>query len=238
MPNREPFSSIETGSNDAHDEPSNLDSTASRRDFLRSGLLLGAATTVALSLSATPAHALKLVYGDAQRLQFLVEVQAMQADFFRRAAQSVTADGLQEREMTALGVIAQEDGQQMRWCEIALKRFGGTAFEMAPGLQSASKTPPSFDFGADTFKTRENLLQRAIELKTISASAWMGAAGDCNKAELCSALASLGGVQNRHLAILQDVSGQSALLAMAPPMSPEAAYKALEKAKISKKVLF
>ena len=238
MTHREPFSPTETDATRTPDEASILDSTASRRAFLRSGLLLGAATGVVLALPATPAHALKMTYGDAQRLRFLEEIQTLQADFFRRAAQSATADGLQEREMTALNVMAQEDGQQKRWCAIAMRKYGGAAFSMAPTNQSSSKVPKTFNFGADVFNSRENLLKMAIELKTVAVGAWTHAAGEVYEAELSSALASLGGVQNRHLALLQEVSGQNALVTMAMPMLPRQTLRALADYGFTSEVLF
>lgn len=223
MTHREPFSPIAPDATRAPDELA----TASRRAFLRSGLVLGAATGVVLARSATSAHAFPLVYGDAQRLRFLEEIQALQTDFFRRAAQSATADGLQEREATALNVIAQEDGQQKRWTTIALRKYGGAAFSMAPLSQSSSKVPKTFNFGADVFNSRENLLKAAIQIKSIAVGVWTDAAGGANAAELSSALASLGGVQNRHLALLQEVSGQNALIAMVAPTTPRQALRAL-----------
>src|SRR5688500_6902046 len=63
-----------------------------RRSFLGLGM---AACGAALALLAAPAQGAPglLEYSDRRALRFLEEVEALQADFFSRAAMSAAADG-------------------------------------------------------------------------------------------------------------------------------------------------
>lgn len=84
-----------------------------------------------------------------------------------------------------------------------------------------------YRFGA--MNSRDSILREALRLKTASASAWTGAAGEADAGEIASAFASLAGIQNRHRALLADALGEPALMAMAPTLSVRDARRQLER---------
>lgn len=194
------------------------DQLSSRRAFLGRSALASAGVLAlgALTLPALPAHALSFSPGDARTLDFLERLQVLQNDFFSRAAASTTADGLRAGEGTALNLIGEQDGEQMRWCKLAQQSFAGAQNQM-PSTMSGGIPTNHFTFGQ--LNTRGELLREALTLKTTAVGIWMGAAANANRRELVSALASLAGVQSRHRAVLADSLGQDALMAYAPTLS-------------------
>ncbi|PQV64243.1 Ferritin-like domain-containing protein [Abditibacterium utsteinense] len=177
----------------------------SRRALLGVGALVGAA----LCLPALPARA-DFGYSDVKALRLLEEIAGLEADFFAKAAISAPADGLQEPEMNAINLIARQDNELMRWFKAARGRYGISAFDKFYSLNQASSRPlPSYRFGAATSNTRAGLFSRAIEIKTVAVGAFHGAVGQADDAKLVQAFAALAGVQGRHLAMLQELNGQT-----------------------------
>lgn len=185
------------------------DLTLSRRALLA----LGAIGAAALVLPAFPARA-SFSYGDTKTLRFLEEVARLQADFSLRAAVSQRADALSERESSTLNLITRQDTETMRWFGSARTKNGISAFDGPATLNQASSRPiPTYLFNGETFKTRDSTLARAIEIKNLSVGAFHGAVGAARDPKLVQAFAALGGAQGRHLAMLNDLSGQ-------PPFVP------------------
>lgn len=201
--------------------------SSSRRAFLgRSALAGGALALGTLTLPALPAHALEFSYGDARLLAFLGKVQALQSDFFTRAALTTTAEGLTEGEANALNTFAAQDERQKRWCKLALRKFapGQNGW---PSTMFGGFTRSRYSFGE--MNSRDTLLREALRLKSAAAAAWMGAAGEADQGKVAAAFASLAGVQARHRALLASSLDQPALMAMAPAMTMRQAMRELER---------
>lgn len=194
------------------------DPTLSRRTLLAAGAVAAAI----LALPALPARA-DFAYGDVKTLRFLEEIARLQADFFQKAAISAPADALPERESNALNLLARQDSEVMRWFAAARGKYGVSAFDGPTTLNQASSRPlPNYRFNGETFKNRDTVLTRALEIKTLAVGAFHGAVGEATDPKLVQAFAALGGVQGRHLALLNDIAGQ-------PPFTPfEAALSVAE----------
>ena len=198
---------------------------SSRRAFLgRSALVGGAVAVGALALPALPAHAQDFSISDGRLLGFLLEVQMLQSEFFTNAALTTTADGLTEVESNTLNTITQQDGEQERWCKIALHKFA-LSHNGLPNTLPGGFTRHRYKFAA--MNSRDMLLREALRLKTASASAWMGAAGEANSGEIASAFAALAGIQSRHRALLAHALEEPVFMAMAPTLSMSEARSAL-----------
>ena len=198
---------------------------SSRRAFLgRSALAGGALAVGTLALPALPAHALDFSYGDAKLLAFLLEVQALQSEFFTRVSLAKVADGLTLEEANALNLIAKQDGEQKRWCKLALRKFAISQNGL-PSTLSGGFTRKRYIFVPMT--SRDTILRQSLRLKKASAAAWNNAAGDADEGEIVSAFASLAGIQNRHCALLADALDEPALMAMAPTTSMRDSRKEL-----------
>lgn len=198
---------------------------SSRRAFLgQSAAATGILAIGALALPALPAHALQFSTRDARLLTFLLNVQALQSDFFTNSALTITAEGLTAGEANTLSTIALQDERQMRWCKAALRKF--TSKNDLPSVMSGGFKHKSPSFNA--LNSRESLLREALRLKSAAASAWIGAAGSADQGEMAGAFASLAGVQARHRAVLADALNQPSLMAMAPAMTLSDAARELE----------
>ena len=198
---------------------------SSRRAFLGRSVVAGGVLALgALTLPAIPAHALDFSTGDARLLLFLLEVQALQSDYFTRASMTTPAQGMTLGEANALNTFAEQDERQKRWCKLALRKFNRE--QQAPSTMSGGFANRRYTFGA--MDSHDSLLREALRVKSAGAAAWMGAAGKADNGEIASAFASLAGVQARHRAVLADALGQPALMAMAPALSLSDATRQLE----------
>ncbi len=182
--------------------------------FSRRALLAaGALTALALTLPALPARA-DFGYGDVNTLRFLEEVARLQADFSLKAAMSAPADAFSERESNAFNLMTRQDTELINWFGSARNKYSLSAFDGPSTLNQASSRPiTQYRFTGQTFKNRDRILARALEIKGLSVGAFHGAVGHAKDPKLVEAFAALGGVQGRHLALLNDFSGQ-------PPYTP------------------
>lgn len=201
--------------------------SSSRRAFLGKSALVGGGALAlgAIVLPSLPARATDFEYGDARLLEFLLKVQALQSDYFATAALTTSAQGLTSSEANILNTLAKQDEQQKRWCKGALRKFA--MGQGMPSTMSGGFHAKRYSF--QIMKTRETLLRDALRLKTASASAWTGAAGRADDGEIAAAFASLAGVQNRHRALLAEMLGEPAIMAMAGAMSMRDATVELDK---------
>lgn len=188
----------------------NPESGTTRRGFIALGA--AACGAAALLLNNTPAHALG--YSDAELLRFLEEVEHLELDFFTRAALSGTADGLQERELYALAALSKQDNEHAYWFKLARQRFGLSAFDkpVEPN-QPASRQAPTYKFPSQSFESRASLYTLALSIKETSVGAYYGVIARLKDPEIVQAVASLAGVEGRHLAVLRELSGQSPFVA-------------------------
>ncbi len=178
------------------DALSPLDST--RRNFLALGAIAGVAAIV---LPALPARALDL--GLASQLKFLENAEYFQHQFFLRALQSGSIDGLSPTDGKALLTIANEDSEQARWINAVRAQRG-----LMPGRATlpSSLTEPNFTVGS-TYGTRAKFFDSALAIKATTVGAFHGIVGKGGKADIVQAIAALAGVQNRHLAMLREMNG-------------------------------
>ncbi len=187
----DPLTSISTP-----DFPAALDST--RRHFLALGAVAGAA---AILLPALPARALDAGLG--AQLKFLEATQYFSSQFFSRALQSGSIDGISPAQGKALLTIANQDNEQARWINAVRTQRG-----LMPARPNApaSLTEPNFTV-AGAYGNRAKFFDSALAIKTASVGAFHGIVGMGGQAELIQAVAALAGVQNRHLATLREMTG-------------------------------
>ena len=175
--------------------PAALDST--RRNFLALGAVAGAAAVI---LPALPARALDS--GLAAQLKFLESTQYFSSQFFSRALQSGSIDGLSPVEGKALLNIANQDNEQARWIgAVRTQRGLMPARPNAPG----SLTEPNFAVSG-AYGDRAKFFDSALAIKMATVGAFHGIVGKGGTADMIQAIASLAGVQNRHLAMLREIA--------------------------------
>ena len=180
------------------DVPVALDAT--RRKFLALGAMAGAAAVV---LPALPARALGSPLDNlASQLRFLEAAQYFSSQFFSRALQSGSIDGLSPANGKALLTIANQDNEQARWINaVRLQRGIMPNRATMPG----SMTEPNFTVGG-AYGNRARFFDSALAIKTATVGAFHGVVGKGGAAEMVQAVAALAGVQNRHLAMLREMA--------------------------------
>ena len=216
-------------------EPENAPATPqlSRRALLAVGAVAGAA----LILPALPARA-DFPYSDIVSMRFLEEIARLEADFFAKAANSTTADGLQEHEIGVLALIARQDAELVRWFRAARQSYGLSAYSTfyTPNL-SASRPLPSYQFGAGSFNTRAGLYSTALGIKETAVGGFHGVVGEADSPKMIEAFAALAGVQGRHLAMLREMAGQNPLAAFEKSLSQRAVGEKFDKYGFNREVL-
>jgi hypothetical protein len=198
----------------------------SRRTWL--GLSV-AACGAALLLRPTPA--LALGNSDVQALRFLEQLEALQADFFTRAALSGAGDGLEGRERDVFNLIANQDREHKAWYHLARQKFGVAQFgTLYTPNASQSRPAQIFTFPATMFATRTSLFPAAQEIKDLAVAAYHGLVGQTSNGDITQAIAALAGIEGRHAAALREISGRTPLPeAFEPALSPQIAMRRLEK---------
>lgn len=188
---------------------------ASRRGFLT---LTAAACGSALLLGSLPAAAMG--YNDQRRLRLLEEIERLEKEFFLRAAHSGTADGLSERESNTLNLIARQDSDHTMWLLMAAQKFGvGSSTRTEGGVKESSRPAVEYRFPSATFATRGSFFAAALFLKETAVGAYHGAVGELSDPKMVEAVASLAGVEGRHLAMLRELSGQDPFVDFEPIFS-------------------
>ncbi len=178
----------------------------SRRNFL-----MGAAICAGgLMLSRVPAQAdildtlNKFLVLDPIVLNYAVEMEELEKDFFTRATTSRGYQGLDGRERSVFNLIAQQDTAHFEALDMERNRRG--ARNRQRNL-SESEPPRFFQYPGRTFDNRENLLREAISLKQNVLFAYHGAVDLVRDNSLLGPAAAIAGVESRHLVILREMAG-------------------------------
>lgn len=179
----------------------------SRRKWLSLSL---AACGAALALASSPAHA--IAHPDIQALRFLEEMEALQSDFWTRAAASMAAHGMEGRERDVIYLIANQDREHKEWFHLARRKFGVSEFgHFYTPNASVSRPVRTFKFPAQAFSSRTELFPLAQMLKDTSVAAYHGMVGRTSSGDITQAIAALAGIEGRHAAALREIAGLSPL---------------------------
>lgn len=188
----------------ALERPNQEEIMASRRGFLA---LSAVACGSALLMGAVPAQSMG--YGDQRRLRFLEEAERLEKEFFGRAAQSGTADGLTEREANVLNLIAKQDAEHASWLLMAAQKFGvGTSSRTESGARESSRPALVYTFPASLYATRGAFYVNALSIKETVVGTYHNLLGEISDPKMVEAVAALAGVEGRHLAMLRDLTGE------------------------------
>jgi hypothetical protein len=165
-----------------------------------------AACGAALAIAAQPAHA--IVHPDAQALRFLEELEALQSDFWTRAAASAATQGMEGRERDVVYLIANQDRDHKEWFRLARQKFGVSEFgHFYTPNTSQSRPVRTFTFPGQAFSSRRELFPLAHSLKDMSVAAYHGIVGTTRNGDITQAIAALAGIEGRHAAALREIAG-------------------------------
>lgn len=175
-----------------------------RRHLLALGTALGGAAFAGALLNPARADLVakvgKIFYLDPIVLNFAVELEELESEFFNRAMFSSGFAGLNEQQKSVMSVIAAQDRAHFEQLG-ALRSLRG---DRATRSNQASSTRPRF-FKFGNLGTTADLMATALDIKETSLFAYHGAVGLLKDANLLLAAAGIAGVEGRHAAALREV---------------------------------
>ena len=145
----------------------------------------------------------KIFYLDPIVLNFAVELEELQADFFSRTAAAPGFGGLTERQSNVLTAISAQDRTHFEQLAALRAKRGDTASR--GGNMASSRRPRTFRYGS--LGTSDELLRTALDIKENSLFAYHGAVGLLKNKDLLLAAAAIAGVEGRHTAALREAMG-------------------------------
>lgn len=144
----------------------------------------------------------KIFYLDPIVLNFALELEELQADFFSRATSSFGFAGLDERQKNVIFNIAAQDKAHFEQLGKIRSLRGDRA---ARSNQASSARPKFFKYGS--LNTKDQLLTAALDIKENGLFAYHGAVGLLKDPGLITTAASIAGVEGRHTAALRETMG-------------------------------
>ncbi len=185
--------------------------SAARRQFFAVGA--GAAGALMLN-AAMPAHADivsalgKILYLEPIVVNFALEMEELECDFFNKAIISPAYAHFDEYEQNAFNLIAQEDEQHVCSLKELRDKLGdksGNSFSETRNMSHTFETP-AFTYPGGTFHSRGDLLNTAVRIKESAVFAYHGAVPLVGHHVLAAA-AAIAGVEGRHAAVLRLMNG-------------------------------
>jgi len=185
----------------------------------RAALLFGAALPVLL-LAPRTAHAeADFGLGEMRALQFLEELETLQAEFFTRATASAAFTGMEERERDIFSTVARQDREHSEWFVLARRKYHLPQHSRPFASNLASSRPMTlWTFPLDAFANRAALFPVAAQIKDTAVGVYHHFAGNVGDAEVAQALASLAGVEGRHSAALHEIAGTDPFMGVVEPV--------------------
>lgn len=185
-------------------------SSPSRRRLIAAGAALGAA---GLFLGSTPlgpspgqadlVRALKgVLHLDPIVVNFALEMEELEKDFFTRVTRSKIFHTLSPREQGLFALIAREDCEHFDAINAVRESRNikaANAFDNRNA--SASRQPKQFNFGK-AFNSREQLYMTSLDIKETVLGAYHGAVDLVHKDTLRLA-GAIAGVEGRHVTLLR-----------------------------------
>lgn len=144
----------------------------------------------------------KIFYLDPIVLNFALELEELEADFFSRATSSFGFAGLDERQKNIMFNIAVQDKAHFE----QIGKIRSLRGERAARANQASSTRPKF-FKFGSLNTKDDLLTTALDIKENSLFAYHGAVGLLKDPGLLTVAAGIAGVEGRHAAALRESMG-------------------------------
>lgn len=199
----------------------------------RTALLLGAAIPAGLLLARAGAARADASFGhsEVRAVQYLEELEALQADFFGRVIASAAFDGMEGRERDVFSSIANHDREHNQWFKLARRKYGLAEHSRSytPNF-SQSRSATLYTFPLDAFNTRPRLLPVAMQIKDTAVGVYHAFVGYVGDGDVAQALAALAGIEGRHAAALHEISGTASLpSAMEAVITPETAARTLDR---------
>lgn len=145
----------------------------------------------------------KIFYLDPIVLNFALELEELQADFFSRATSASGFGGLDERQKNVFFNIAAQDKVHFEQLSALRTKRGDTATRGTS--MASSRRPRTFHYGG--LNSTDELLKKALDIKETGLFAYHGAASLLKDNALLLSAVAIAGVEGRHTAALRETMG-------------------------------
>lgn len=175
-----------------------FDNEPDRRNFLKWAGLIGAGGTLVAVGASLPggigrsALAQTSPGTDIEILNYALTLEYLEADFYQRGLDAKVLSG---RELELVAPIASHEASHVQAITAAVRELGGSP---------AAK--PAFQYPEGTF-AREKFLATAKTFEELGVTAYHGQVTRVTNSKILAAAASIAGVESRHAAILEDLTG-------------------------------
>lgn len=174
-----------------------------RRSFLKwAGLVGVGASLVAGGLLEAPdaADAAEILGaaktgGDIDILNYALVLEYLELDFY---ITGLSRKLLQGRDLELVSVISDHETQHVAAVTSAIKTLGGTPI-----------TRPKFNYPANSWLSRDGMLENASTLEELGVSAYQGQVPLIRSADVLEAGAAIAGVESRHASVLATLIGRA-----------------------------
>ncbi len=177
-----------------------------RRHLLALGTALGGAAFAGALFNPARADLVaavgKIFYLDPIVLNFALELEELESDFFSRVTTAAGFGELDEKQQNIIFNIATQDKAHFEKLGSIRSLRGDRA---ARSNQASSTIPKFFRYG--NLSSKDEVLKAALDLKENALFAYHGAVGLLKDGSLLTAAASIAGVEGRHAAVLRESMG-------------------------------
>ncbi|MGI8425880.1 MAG: ferritin-like domain-containing protein [Actinomycetota bacterium] len=181
-----------------------FDKEVDRRNFLKYAGIVGVGGTLVMAgckstttpgeddpTDASPSKMAENV--DTPILNYALTLEYLESEFYTKG---VSGSVLSGREKALIEPIAAHEKAHVDALIATVKKVGGKPV-----------AKPTFVFPEGTFTDKAKFLETAVTFEELGVSAYHGQVTKIETKELLAAAASIAGVESRHAAILQDLTG-------------------------------
>jgi len=172
-----------------------------------------ASESAGASAAASPSAAAE--NPDTPILNYALTLEYLESEFYKMGVAGTILTGRDKELVTA---ISQHEDAHVQALTATIKKVGGKPVDK-----------PTFDFPAGTFTDKAKFLKTAVTFEELGVGAYHGQVTKIQTGELLAAAASIAGVESRHAAILQTLTGGQPF--PAPVEAPKEMAAVLEAAK-------
>ena len=167
-----------------------------RRNFLKWAGIVGVGTGLAVAGVGVGGRQFAEAETDASDLDILnyaLTLEYLEAEFYK---QGLAGDVLSGRERALVEPILEHENAHVSSLTATIKKLGGTPV-----------AKPKFKFPEGTFTDKAKFLETARTFEELGVNAYHGQVPLVKAVPILAAAAAIAGVESRHAAILQDLTG-------------------------------
>ncbi len=173
-----------------------FDQESDRRNFLKWAGIVGVGTGLAVAGVGIGGRQLAEAQSDEQDLEILnyaLTLEYLEAEFYKQGLAGTTLSG---RERDLIAPILEHENAHVSSLTATIKKLKGTPV-----------ASPKFKFPEGTFTDKAKFLATAVTFEELGVNAYHGQVTLVKEVAILAAAASIAGVESRHAAILQDLTG-------------------------------